>query len=189
MIYSVNTNMLRALLCPVWVGLLAMVMLMSCVGEGFDGEEPEEYLSIGDKIPSFSLMLSNGDSLSSNDLLGRSTYIVLFTTQCADCRAELPIIDAFYREHSKRHGFNMLCIAREETQEQIETFWREKNLTMPYAPQNDRKVFNLFASQGVPRIYIYNEEGRVETIFRSGDAPTVEQLEKCCPLCKEGKGI
>lgn len=167
-----------------WACLFATMLFTSCLGENTEVEDPKEYVSIGDQLPSFSVRLSDGNTVKSSDLLGQCSYIVLFTTQCGDCRALLPTVEAFYREHSKKHAVNVLCIAREETSERAGAFWTEHKLTMPFAPQEDRKVYNLFANWGVPRVYISNEKGMVEAIFKSEDAPTVEQLERCCPECR-----
>jgi hypothetical protein len=56
----------------------------------------------------------------------------------------------------------MVAIAREEQQENIAAFWQERHLSIPYSPQKDRRIFNLFATQSIPRAYICSVEGIVQ---------------------------
>jgi hypothetical protein len=56
---------------------------------------------------------------------------------------------------------------------------------MPYSPQADRSVFQLFAYTGIPRIYISSPDGVVRYVHDDMDMPSfltlvteMESMEK-----------
>ena len=147
--------------------LLPLCLFAGCVVDSH--EEPsvsEELLKVGDRLPSFSVDVIDGDSsfvFSSDRLTGR-TVIVFFHTTCSDCQRELPELNDYYLHHRGEPGFQMMAIAREETADSILSYWRTNNLSIPYSPQPDRRIYNLFATATIPRVYICSPLGIVEWI-------------------------
>ena len=139
-------------------------MLVGCtIDEHEDAPNPDEsdLIKVGDRLPSFSVsfLSEDGAGIFSTARLTGPTVIVLFHTGCSDCQRELPKLNDYYLRHREDQGFQMVAIAREEGQESIEAFWQAHNLSIPYSPQPDRRVFNLFATQTIPRAYICSAEG------------------------------
>lgn len=130
---------------------LVMVALTGCVNES---EEPVWSLQVGDRLPEFEVVLNNGDQVTTESLRGSDSVIVFFNTSCGDCRRELPEIQKLYDECLRQNRpVRFICISREEGAASVAKFWEENNLTMPYSAQTDRRVYNLFASSGIPRLY------------------------------------
>lgn len=126
--------------------------LSSCISEN-DG--PGRSLKAGDPVPEFSVTLSTGETVSTADMKGHTTVIVFFNTGCSDCQRELPKVqEAYDRALAEGTDVRFICIAREETDASISAYWEAEGLTLPYSPQPDRRIYNLFASQGIPRIYL-----------------------------------
>lgn len=149
--------------------LLPVFLLVACVVD--DSEETtdpgeSDIVKVGDRLPSFSVDVVDGDAtyeFSSDRLTGR-TVIVLFNTGCSDCQRELPELNDYYQRHRDEPGFQMVAIAREEEAESIAAYWQGNGLSIPYSPQSDRRVFNLFANLTIPRVYICSPLGIVEWI-------------------------
>lgn len=138
--------------------LLAGVMLS--LGGCIRDEEPQERsLAVGDRVPAFSVTLSDGRVWNSRAPRSLPAVIVFFNTGCGDCRRELPKLQAAYEEHASEAEF--ICIAREEDEADIAKYWRENGLTLPYSPQPDRKIYNLFANTWIPRIYVVDPQGLI----------------------------
>lgn len=149
-------------------------VLTACISEK-DG--PRYALETGDELPAFTLTMGDGSRISSGDLAGTVSVIVLFNTSCADCRNELPVVQAVYeRCSSGESGVRFLCIARDEDAESIEAYWAGNALTLPYSPQHGREVYSLFASEGIPRIYVVSPELTVSDAFSDMDMPSEEDL-------------
>lgn len=127
-------------------------------------DEPEmrSVVEVGDRLPDFSVVLNDGSILTTAMLRGSESMIVFFTTTCADCRRELPRINAYAADHPE---VRVVCIARSQTADEIEAFWQEENLSLPYSPQPDAAVYNLFAKAGVPRVYCADPDLRITAIY------------------------
>lgn len=108
-------------------------------------------LGPGDRLPQFGVVLSDGREITGATLSKGSAVIVFFNTACEDCRRELPLIEAEYRDADPSTVY--VCIAREEAAESIAAYWRAAGLTLPWSAQSDREVYSLFATEGIPRVY------------------------------------
>ena len=150
----------------VWL-FFALCMLVSCVIDepGHDGDDTD-LVRVGDHLPSFSVEVIDGINryTFSSEVLTGPTVIVFFNTSCSDCQRELPVLNDYYLQHRSESGFQMVAIAREETEESIRAYWEANNLSIPYSPQNDRSVYNLFATTTIPRVYFCSQTGLITWI-------------------------
>ena len=147
--------------------LLPLCLFVGCVADS--SEEPaesEERVKVGDRLPSFSVDVIDGETthVFSSDRLSGPTVIVFFHTSCSDCQRELPELNDYYLRHRDEPGFQMVAIAREETEAEIAEYWQAHGLSIPYSPQPDRQVYSLFASMTIPRVYVCSLSGVVEWI-------------------------
>lgn len=147
--------------------LLPLCLFVGCVIDS--DEEPsdsEGLVKVGDRLPSFSIEVTDGDStyMFSSDRLTGPTVIVFFNTTCKDCQRELPELNDYYLRYRDEPGFQMIAIAREESAPEIAAYWQANALSIPYSPQSDRRIFSLFASSTIPRVYICSPSGIVEWI-------------------------
>ncbi len=134
--------------------ILGLLLLIICSGCVKDKDEPVWSLQVGDKLPDFEVTLNNGSRVSTESLNGFYSVIVFFNTSCEDCRRELPEMQKYYELcMMQNRPITFLCISREEEEVSVEAYWKEHGFTMPYSAQNDRSVYNLFASSGIPRVY------------------------------------
>lgn len=152
--------------------LLLSLFLFSCITEEEHTHTGIE-LTVGDKIPSFSVTLNTGETISDKDLTGQLSFIVFFNTECKDCQKELPVIQHFYEIYPK---YPIICISRAEKASSIAAYWKDNNLTLPYSAQEDHTIYELFAQQGIPRIYIVSPEGIILNIFTDNPLPDFETI-------------
>lgn len=151
--------------------LTAILILGGCVND-----TPPEALSlvgVGDTLPSVELTLSDGSTLSSGNLAGEPAVVALFTTTCPDCRRLLPELEEIHRQHP---DLRMLLISRNESASRIEEYWKENDLTLPYCAQPDDRVYRLFATGGVPWVYVVDKETRVTALWGDHPLPTASQI-------------
>ena len=159
--------------------LLTLFMAIVCTSQGCISEnEPQgTALSVGDSLPLFSVILNDGTLVDNSSLEGKVAVIVFFNTGCSDCRKEFPVIQMLWELYKDNPEVVIAPIAREESEEDIASYWEANGLTMPYSPQENRDVYNLFAPSIIPRIYITGRNGII--LFSSGDAdmPDLEKLK------------
>lgn len=141
-----------------------VIALVFGFGSGCINDEPEprSIVEVGDQLPEFSVVMNDGATVTTASLRGAPSMIVFFTTTCDDCRRELPRINAYAASHPE---VRVVCIARNQTAAEAEAFWQAENLSLPYSPQPDAAVYNLFATAGVPRVYCADSELRVTAIY------------------------
>lgn len=138
---------------------LLSAVTTSCIAE----EEPAEWsLAPGDRLPTFSVTTLDGTDISQASFEGKEGYIVFFTTTCGDCRRELPIMEEHYRQLTAtpegREHVEFICISRGDDAATVRDYWEANGLTMPVAAPGDKGVYYLFASVGVPRLYVTRGE-------------------------------
>ena len=71
--------------------------VVSCIGED-EPNQPVEVVQVGDKVPEFEVLLSDGRRFSTKTLGEGVKIIVFFDTGCSDCQAFLPEYQAFVDE-------------------------------------------------------------------------------------------
>ena len=151
--------------------LLLSFALFSCIKEVQKGAD----LGVGDSVPDFTVTMNDGNQVTGVSLregMGISV-IVFFTTQCPDCRETLPHIQRLYQEYASE-DVKFALISREDTEENIYSFWKDNGFTMPFSAQADRRIYELFARSRVPRVYICRD-GVIKYIFT--DKPSIPTYE------------
>jgi len=162
-------NMIRTLK---WMVFFLCIFLSACITEDEEMESGNN-LKVGDRIPSFSVVMNDGSRVEDEDLLGEVSLIVFFNTACKDCQQELPVIQRFYEAFPQ---YPLLCISREEGEASVSAYWQKQEFTMPYSAQQDRKIYQLFASHTIPRIYVVDEEGIIRAVFTDNPLASYEDL-------------
>lgn len=159
----------------IFVVTLCATVFSSCVTEN----APDNIgVGTGDMLPQFSVCLDNGEIVSSSSLIGKIAVIEFFNTGCRDCQQGLPAINQLYEAYQENPEVVIFGISREENSESIEEFWGNNNFSLPYSPQPDRIIYNLFATMGIPRTFIADETGKIIVTFGDSDIPTFSDLHK-----------
>ena len=155
-----------------FISSLLSLLMTSCIKEDHTGAD----LTVGDRIPEFSVMMNDGTEVTCRGLSQGKACIVFFTTKCPDCQKTLPAVQTLYEEYSPE-GVRFALISREEGVESVSQYWQESEFTMPYSAQNDRKIYELFAKTRVPRVYICND-GVIRAVFTDQpENPTYEVMK------------
>jgi peroxiredoxin len=145
--------------------MLLYLLLTGC--SSIEDDETKERVAVGDRVPLFSVeMVKDGErSTFSTAQLTGETVIVFFNTTCPDCQRDLPKLNQYYLKHKVDEGFQMVAISREEGEEDVAAYWKDKGLQIPYSAQNDRRIYELFASSIIPRVYFVSAQGIVTRVF------------------------
>lgn len=156
--------------------LLLCLVSLSCVED--ESMEGQEFRTVGDVLPEFSVVTLSGETVTSESLCERPCVLVFFHTGCGDCRRELPIINELYQKYSA--DVNFLCFSREQDAASVSSYWEQEGFTLPVAPQEDRSIYNLFAERGIPRVYVCEKGGRISAKFteRVGEKKLRKAIEK-----------
>ena len=130
----------------------------------------------GDSLPSFEVVMNDGEVVTEDSLIGNVSVLMFFHTSCPDCQQALPRVQEIYNEYSSK-GVYFTLVSRECGKDEIEAYWRENGLDLPYSAQDDRKVYNMFATSRIPRIYISDENGTIRYIFTDDPVASYDDLK------------
>lgn len=155
--------------------LPVLILASGCV---MDKDDPVWSLAEGDRLPEFSVETADGRGVSTEGLAGNVSVLVFFNTSCSDCQAELPNVQAAYDRFADvcDSDVDFLCISRQEGRDAVMSYWSKCGFTLPVSPQDDREVYDKFASSGIPRIYVADRHGIITTVFSDSRQPSAVEL-------------
>ena len=182
---------LLTMLAAIFICGLTVTTLTACGGCSAIDDEADsdevmdaDSLVVGDQLPAFEVTMNDGSVVRTADLKGQPSVVVLFSVDCPDCRHELPEVQKLW-DRSRQGELTgngkplpIVLIARKNTVEDIEPFWKFSEFTMPYSPQPDRKVYSRFAPSRIPRIYISDASTTIRVAYADTGMPTAETLAK-----------
>ncbi len=127
---------------------------------------------IGDKAPVFTCRTIDGKSVDISKLKGKIVMINFFATWCGPCNLELPVLQKnVWSKYKDNPDFALIIVGREHSEQEVRDFVTKKNFTMPFAPDPDREIFKLYATQNIPRNVIIGKDGKIifQNIGYSGE--------------------
>ena len=130
--------------------IVATFLLSGCIKEKNQGAD----LKVGDALPTFSVTMNDGSTVSEQSLKENISLVMFFHTTCPDCQRTLPEVQRLYDEYKDNDTVRFVLISREQEASAIESYWTTNQLNMPYSAQTTREIYQLFASNRIPRIYI-----------------------------------
>ena len=152
--------------------MAVLTVLSGCIKERQTGAD----LNVGYSLPDFEVMMNDGTVVTDGLLRESVSIVMFFHTSCPDCQQTLPQMQKVYDEYASK-GVRIILISRDESRQSIESFWQEKSLKMPYSAQNDRKVYEKFARERIPRVYINEKGGIIRYIFTDDPVPSYDDLK------------
>jgi peroxiredoxin len=139
------------------------------------------YPQEGESAPSFTYATIGGQSGNMEDLRRTVVVVMLFTTSCPICQAELPRLETDLWRRFKGEHVKVLAIGNGNTQDELARFAKEKEFTFDFVPDPMGSIFKMFAEQGVPRTYVINRRGLIayKTVgFEEGMLPQLTNAVK-----------
>ena len=143
--------------------LTTLVTLSSCLGKVEQVTRDTDVVKVGQKLPQFTVVTADGMVVNNKTLQGKPSVIVFFNTMCSDCQRELPIVQRVYNLYVKKANF--VCISRAQSNKDVALYWQKEGLSLPYSAQEDKTIYEMFATGTIPRIYVADASGTVSRYF------------------------
>jgi len=138
--------------------IFIILVLLFTIGQA---QDDTTLVRLGQTVPDFKVTTLDGQTIDIKDCRGKIVLLNFFATWCGPCLQELPRIESEIWQKSKNDELIVLAIGREHTAAQLDTFRQEKKFTLPIAPDPERKIYSLFATIYVPRIFLIDRDGRI----------------------------
>ena len=178
-IASLRSNPLYVLKMKKLILLLTLMLVALTTINAQEQEADADKVKTGDSMPAFTIVSDNGTTIPSAGLSGKVILITMFATWCPACQLELAEIEkSLWPTFKDVQGFSLLALGREHSDEELTEYNKTKGFTFPLYPDKDRKIFDLFAVQFIPRTYLINREGKIIYMTMGYNEAEFRQLER-----------
>ena len=110
----------------------------------------------------FSLASIDGKQVRLSELRGKAVLLNFWATWCPPCKAEMPDLQALYRENGETHNFVIVAVDVEEESALAQTFAKQYGLTFPVLADPDGRVSNdRYFIRTLPTSFIIDRAGNV----------------------------
>ncbi len=127
---------------------------------GFSQTERDFKTNMGEEIPSFEFVTTDGENMSIDQLKGKVVLLNFYATWCGPCRKEMPILEEKLSAHFE-DDLVILAIARGEDMETTQKFKKDTGYHFTFAPDPDKIVYSLFADKYIPRNLVIDKTGKI----------------------------
>ena len=124
-------------------------------------QEDATLTKVGQAAPEFAVQQIDGTKFDLPKERGKVVVLNFFATWCGPCIQELPILEKDVFKPFEKEGLKVLVVGREETGEKIKAFREKHKLTLPFAPDPDKKIYSLYATKFIPRTYVIDRSGKI----------------------------
>jgi peroxiredoxin len=139
--------------------LLIVVAVLAACGDAGSGEL--KGVNQGNQAVDFALETVYGSRAALSDYAGQVVLINFWATWCPPCRAEIPDLEAAYREHGD-DGFVVLGISVEDPAHLVEPFVASMQMTYPVLLDTEGRVAKTYRVPGLPMSVIVDGEGVIQ---------------------------
>lgn len=120
-------------------------------------------------MPDVEFKLTNGITITQNDLKGKVVMLQFTASWCGVCRKEMPHIEEeIWQKHKNNPDFALIGVDMDEPLETVVKFGKDVGITYPLALDPEAEIFYTFAKKGagVTRNVIIDRNGKIVYMTR-----------------------
>jgi thiol-disulfide isomerase/thioredoxin len=126
--------------------------------------------------PEFTLAGLEDSQISLSDFRGHYVLLNFWATWCPPCQAEMPDLQAYYREY-RAQGFILLAVNVQEDPDTVSAFLQAKGFDFPVVLDMTGAVYYQYGGNGLPTSFLIGPDGELVRAWRPG-ALTRSMLER-----------
>ncbi len=121
---------------------------------------PASVTEINHPAGEWAVQLTDGRSLTSQQLKGKVVLVNFWATWCPYCRKEKPAIDSFWQSYQAR-GFEVIAVSVDDPPEKIAAWMQDKDYRFMAAPTNASVTAAFGNVSSVPTSFIVDANGNI----------------------------
>jgi len=134
-------------------------------------------LGIDQAAPALVVKTLGGANLDLSQLHGRVVVLNLWASWCPPCRAEMPLLEAFYRRHASE-GVLVIGVSADDPHDRRDVVRAMRGLSFPAAMLADAQLNGFGDPPAVPLTFVIDGDGVIRARLDPGrQAVTTEMLE------------
>ncbi|MBQ5710208.1 MAG: TlpA family protein disulfide reductase [Alistipes sp.] len=126
-----------------------------------DDVEATTLVNVGDVAPDFTVTMLDGRVIKLSELRGNVVMVCFWATWCPPCRQELAHLQEGVIDEFAGEKFVVLPISRGEERKVVEKFITDNGYKFGVGLDSDRAIYDLYASNYIPRTFIVDKQGKV----------------------------
>jgi len=142
---------------------------------------------VGQPAPALVVQELDGHGFDLGALRGKVVIVNFWATWCSPCRAEMPLLDAFYRRYHDQ-GVELLGLSIDDLHDRGDVSRIMQKFSYPAALVATAKVNGFGAPLVVPMTYVIDSAGVVRARLLAGKTAVTEQslAQTVLPLLAQG---
>jgi cytochrome c biogenesis protein CcmG, thiol:disulfide interchange protein DsbE len=116
---------------------------------------------VGKAAPTFTVHTFDGQTLSSQTLVGKTVIVNFWNSWCIPCQQELPSLRDFAQRHAADPSVVLLGIVRDDTPDAARRYATAEGMTWPLANDAGSSLSVAFGTRGQPETYAISPEGMI----------------------------
>jgi thiol-disulfide isomerase/thioredoxin len=128
-------------------------------------------LKVGSLAPEFAQNDIEGGAQNLAKYRGRMLLLEFWSTHCTPCRADAPLMVAFYKETS-REKLAFLGVSEDESEDELRAFLKEFSVPWPQVREPwEGAIHRMYRVEGEPTYFLFGPKGEIlDTWVGSGQA-------------------
>ena len=126
-------------------------------------------------VPAGAQSLPSGDTLDGRKIeaTGHVTIVNYWATWCAPCRAEMPVLDAYYRKHHAE-GLTMVAVSLDDGVSKSKLREVTSGFAFPVARIGDVKMPRKDIPKALPVTRVYDRTGKLVFATKGDGRSTID---------------
>lgn len=182
-----GSNLSLIIMLIALLGLVAAILLWPNEAQATEGElaanveqqddvEATTLVKVGEMAPDFSVEMLDGRTIKLSELRGKVVMVCFWATWCPPCRQEMAHLQEGVIDHFAGKDLVVLPISRGEKRDVVEKFINHNGYTFGVGLDPERAIYDMYASNYVPRTFIVDKSGKVTYRVAGYDEETAEAV-------------
>ncbi len=128
-------------------------------------------------VDKFTFVTLDGTALGRESLAGKVVVLDLWATWCGWCFEGLPLLEQVYQQYKDNDQIAFLAVSKDDlalSNAKVEEAFKNHNLTIPIARDQEQLTDRVFALQGLPTTVVLGRDGTVQD-YHIGYDPQLPQ--------------